>query len=377
MRQTQRILWAVALALLLVLPQRPLGQSLGTVMPSPKFTGFDDNGDPLNGGKLCTYLAGTSTTQKTYSNVDLAVIHENANPVILDVGGRATVFLSPGASYKFVLRTAGSSPLECTTGSIVWTQDNVSSTPASATNFDITGLAGEAIAAGNVVYLSDGSGSKNAGQWYIATSANTYSSSAAVKIGFAPSAIASGSLGSVRLAGEVTGLVTSSGTTYFVSTAGALTSTAPTNRRQLGIGNSATSLLIDVEPTSVLTDGLIRGPLKGYMESYQMSSVSAGTVTIDYASGNHVGVPLTANVTTITVTNVPACAAASTCIAPLMVYWIGDGTPRTVTSTINGTAVRWPNATAPVFAGANALFDRVVYTFVSTLIVGDVVAQAQ
>jgi hypothetical protein len=51
----------------------------GTVMPAPKFVGLDNNANPVSGGKLYTYLAGTTTPQPTYSDVNLTVA--NANPV--------------------------------------------------------------------------------------------------------------------------------------------------------------------------------------------------------------------------------------------------------------------------------------------------------
>src|SRR3989442_721862 len=138
----------------------------GTVMPAPKFVGLDANGNPLNGGKLYTYLAGTSTLQATYTDVALSVA--NANPIILDSAGRATVFLTPGTSYKFILKDS--------TGAAIWTQDNIASVPAATVNLDVTGTAGEALTAGQVVYLSDGSGTKTAGQWFKADPANSYSS---------------------------------------------------------------------------------------------------------------------------------------------------------------------------------------------------------
>lgn len=357
MRHQHRILWALVVALGL---GPTLGAQTGTVMPSPKFYGTDENGNPLDGGKLCVYVAGTSTPQDTYSDVDLASIHKNANPVILNGSGLATVFLSPGASYKFVLRAPGSSSLECTTGAIYWTQDNIASTPASSSNFDISGIAGETITAGNAVYLSDGSGGKSAGQWYKADSTNTYSSSAAVQIGMAPSAIASGAVGGIRMAGEVTGLVTSSGTTYFIGTAGAITSTAPTNRRQIAFGNSATSALIAVSPTSISVDGTVRGPLKGYSENWQSVSISAGNLAINYALGNHVQVTLNANITSITVTNLPA--AALNVVAPIVIYYIADGTPRTVAHTINTVAARFPGGVAPTMTSTAGKWDTIVYT---------------
>lgn len=67
---------------------------------------FDDNGDPLSGGKIYTYLAGTTTPAVTYTtNSGLA---SNPNPIILDAAGRPTeeVWLTAGVSYKFVLKTS-------------------------------------------------------------------------------------------------------------------------------------------------------------------------------------------------------------------------------------------------------------------------------
>lgn len=64
---------------------------------------LDDNGDPLAGGKLYTYAAGTSTPKATYT--DSGGLTANANPVILDAAGRADIWLDTGA-YKFTLNTA-------------------------------------------------------------------------------------------------------------------------------------------------------------------------------------------------------------------------------------------------------------------------------
>lgn len=67
---------------------------------------FDDNGIPLSGGKIYSYIAGTTTPAVTYtSNSGFA---SNPNPIILDAAGRPTeeVWLTPGVSYKFVLKTS-------------------------------------------------------------------------------------------------------------------------------------------------------------------------------------------------------------------------------------------------------------------------------
>jgi Pectate lyase superfamily protein len=65
---------------------------------------FDNNGDPLSGGKLYTYAAGTTTPQATYtSNTGLVA---NTNPIILDSAGRtpSQIWLTEATTYKFVLK---------------------------------------------------------------------------------------------------------------------------------------------------------------------------------------------------------------------------------------------------------------------------------
>jgi hypothetical protein len=61
--------------------------------PSPKVQFFDANGEPLVGGKLYTYAAGTSSPLATYT--DSTGNTANANPVILDSRGEANVWLGP------------------------------------------------------------------------------------------------------------------------------------------------------------------------------------------------------------------------------------------------------------------------------------------
>lgn len=61
---------------------------------------FDNNGEPLAGGKINTYEAGTTTPKVTYTSEDESTA--NANPIILDASGRADIWLDTG-TYKFVL----------------------------------------------------------------------------------------------------------------------------------------------------------------------------------------------------------------------------------------------------------------------------------
>lgn len=70
------------------------------LLPNGKQQYFDTAGDPLVGGKVYTYAAGTSTPKTTYQ--DSAATIANANPVILDSRGEAVIFWD--GSYKVVLK---------------------------------------------------------------------------------------------------------------------------------------------------------------------------------------------------------------------------------------------------------------------------------
>jgi hypothetical protein len=52
---------------------------------------FDSNGDPLSGGKVYTYIAGTTTPKATYT--DAGGLTPAANPIILDSSGRAAIWI--------------------------------------------------------------------------------------------------------------------------------------------------------------------------------------------------------------------------------------------------------------------------------------------
>lgn len=62
---------------------------------------LDNNGDPLNGGFVYSYEAGTTTPLVTYT--DQTENTANANPVVLDANGRADIWLGTG-NYKLELR---------------------------------------------------------------------------------------------------------------------------------------------------------------------------------------------------------------------------------------------------------------------------------
>jgi len=113
---------------------------------------FDNNGDPLSGGKLYSYAAGTTTPQTTYTSSSGATPH--ANPIILDAAGRIAgggeVWLTDGVAYKFVLMTS--------TNVLIATWDDITGINASSTAADIsfTGFKGQT---GTVQSLASNTGS--------------------------------------------------------------------------------------------------------------------------------------------------------------------------------------------------------------------------
>jgi hypothetical protein len=89
--------------------------AIGVLAPVAIQQFFDANGDPLVGGLVQWYLAGTSTPSPVYA--DVALLNVLPNPVVLDAAGRAPqMFLAPH-SYRMVLQTAG--------GVTIWTADNI------------------------------------------------------------------------------------------------------------------------------------------------------------------------------------------------------------------------------------------------------------
>jgi hypothetical protein len=94
---------------------------------------FDNNGDPLSGGKLFTYEAGTTTPLATYTSSSGNTAH--SNPIILNSAGRVPsgeIWLDYSELYKFVVKTS--------TDVLIATYDNIGgSFNASAIIANFTG----------------------------------------------------------------------------------------------------------------------------------------------------------------------------------------------------------------------------------------------
>lgn len=89
---------------------------------------FDNNGDPLSGGKIYTYAAGTTTPLATYTSVTGSAFL--SNPIILNAAGRVPtgeIWLTDGLQYKFVLKDANDATIA--------TYDNVSGINGNVISF--------------------------------------------------------------------------------------------------------------------------------------------------------------------------------------------------------------------------------------------------
>lgn len=86
---------------------------IALTLPNQQF--MTDDGVPVAGGYLYTFLVGTLTPQTTYSTAGGA---SNTNPILLDSAGRCTVYVPDSVSLKLRLEDANHV--------VLWTQDGVS-----------------------------------------------------------------------------------------------------------------------------------------------------------------------------------------------------------------------------------------------------------
>lgn len=95
---------------------------MALLSPNPKQQFFDANGEPLVGGKIYTYEAGTSTPVATYT--DSSGNTANTNPIILDSRGMCNIWLLDTVVYKYVVKDADDV--------LIFTTDNIGVTLTAA-----------------------------------------------------------------------------------------------------------------------------------------------------------------------------------------------------------------------------------------------------
>lgn len=127
---------------------------MAVLAPAPKAQFFDANGNPLVGGKVYTYAAGTTTPLATFT--DASATTPNTNPIILDARGECNLWFSTATSYKVVLKNANDVQQ--------WSVDNiVTYGTIAAQNFNNVNITGGAITGVTATFDLVGNVSGNAG----------------------------------------------------------------------------------------------------------------------------------------------------------------------------------------------------------------------
>lgn len=105
----------LSLVLLIACHKQVKAQVPVALSPVPHMQFLSTTGSPLANGIVFTYAAGTTTLSNTY--IDSTGTSQNTDPIILDSGGFADIWLA-NQSYKFVVQDQN--------GVQQWTVDNVS-----------------------------------------------------------------------------------------------------------------------------------------------------------------------------------------------------------------------------------------------------------
>lgn len=195
----------------------------------------DANGNPLVGGKIYTYLAGSTTPVATYT--DNTGLTQQANPIILNSLGlpSSSLWLFGGVAVKFVIQDSTGVTLrtvdnvigvgDTTNSASEWTDSGLIPTYISATQFSISGDQTGTLQTGRRVKTTN-----TAGQVYSTISASSYGAGIttitlrndSITLDSGLSAVAYGLMGAVNsslpaIAGGVTGttgsLILATGTT--------------------------------------------------------------------------------------------------------------------------------------------------------------------
>jgi len=123
--RTSRIVFAA----LLLCASIVQGQSVSIITP-PKFNSTLQNGEENAFGCVFSYASGTSTPLTTWT--DYTGGTANSNPVVLDAGGFANIWLTSGTLYRIVIKTSGG--VNCASGSTVSTTDGINQSLLNQSN---------------------------------------------------------------------------------------------------------------------------------------------------------------------------------------------------------------------------------------------------
>ena len=151
---------------------------------------FDNNGQPLSGGKIYTYVAGTTTPLATYTSAAAGTPH--SNPIILDSAGRVPggeIWLTDGLVYKFKIDTAADV--------LIGTYDNIIGVNSNFVNYTVqeevqTATAGQTVFNLSTINYAPGTNSLSVyidgvnqyiGDSYLETDSDTVTFTAGLHVG--------------------------------------------------------------------------------------------------------------------------------------------------------------------------------------------------
>lgn len=294
-------------------------------------------------------ISGTGTGSFATTLANSGVIAGTYNNVTVDAKGRATA--GTNVSYLTGNQTITASGDVTGSGatSLALTLANSGVTAGTYNNITVDAK-GRATSGSNVSYLT--------GNQSITVSGDaTGSGATSIALTLANSGVTAGTYRSITVdaKGRATGgtnPTTLSG--YGITDAQAqISATGLLKGAGAGSISSASAEVDYVTPTG--TGTLSGKTVTGLKETKAAPAISAGTLTLDCSTGNVFAVSLNANITTLTLSNVPSTGTAYA----LTLAFTADGTARTVTW---GSAVKWPGGTAPTLTSTSTKVDTFVLT---------------
>lgn len=248
----------------------------------PKAQFFDNNGNPLSGGKVFVYLPGTTTKTNSYPTLAdaIALTNANTNPVILDSRGEANI--ASNRSVKLVITSSTDADPPTTPINTIDNWSLISDT--------ITGTLGNKVlvltdVANGVNYLALSNASTATSVLMTVNGSDTNAGLSIFPKGTAPLVLASG--GDIGIA-SVSNFTFASGVGFFIVDALATDGSAFRFREGTNNGTNYVGLKA---PASIASD--ITHTLPGSLASVNGQVVTGATTGI-LSFGTLLGTPATA-----------------------------------------------------------------------------------
>jgi hypothetical protein len=315
----------------------------GTLVPFIFSQAFDNDGNPASAKKLWVYEAGTTNLADTWSDAGLTVL--NTNPIVLNAAARFQMFMASG-TYDFYLAEPGDVTVPPTSPIAQSLGVTVTSEGESAV-FTIMGDSTLNIAAGTLVYMSDGT-SGTIGNWYTTDSAAIATSSGARLCGWTLTAIGPANApGLIHIFGSITiaTLGFADGSDLYVGSAGAATDTPPTNQRWIGKMTATQTMFMNGfgdPPASATLAGLVTTTAQTF------TGVKTMTAPVFLGGGSWAGSPSIAS---------PAFTALPTGIGAFVTsYATGNTTKNNNTTLVDVTGLSFA-----VAANASYIFQFIIH----------------